>query len=73
MGFLRSCIRVKFSDSQRRKILDKFKIEGNYLLYVGTLEPRKNIGGLIEAYEKLQRQMSDCPKLVLARKKRLDV
>ena len=68
-GISQELYKSKISDSQRRKILDKFKIEGNYLLYVGTLEPRKNIGGLIEAYEKLQRQMSDCPKLVLAGKK----
>lgn len=28
--------------------------EGDYILYVGSLEPRKNIGMLIEAFEKLK-------------------
>ncbi len=68
-GISQKLYQSKISDSQRQEILDKFRIEGNYLLYVGTLEPRKNIGGLVEAYEKLQRQMPDCPKLVLAGKR----
>jgi glycosyltransferase involved in cell wall biosynthesis len=29
---------------------EKFKIKGDYVLYVGTLEPRKNLRGLIQAY-----------------------
>jgi glycosyltransferase involved in cell wall biosynthesis len=35
-----------------------------YILFVGTLEPRKNIGGLLDAYERLQ----NAPDLVLAGK-----
>jgi glycosyltransferase involved in cell wall biosynthesis len=35
-----------------------------YILFVGTLEPRKNIGGLLDAYERLQ----NAPKLLLAGK-----
>jgi glycosyltransferase involved in cell wall biosynthesis len=35
----------------------------DYLLYVGTFEPRKNIAGLIEAFEQLP---ADAPPLVLA-------
>jgi glycosyltransferase involved in cell wall biosynthesis len=27
--------------------------EGGYLLFLGTLEPRKNVGGLLDAYERL--------------------
>ncbi len=34
--------------------------EGDYILYVGSLEPRKNIGTLIEAFEQLR---SDNPDL----------
>lgn len=38
----------------------------NYILYVGSLEPRKNIGTLIRAYEKLRDENPDLsPKLVL--------
>lgn len=38
----------------------------NYILYVGSLEPRKNIGTLLEAYELMRsRNPSLTPKLVL--------
>ena len=37
-----------------------------YLLFVGTLEPRKNIVGLLDAYEKLVAAVPAAPKLVLA-------
>jgi glycosyltransferase involved in cell wall biosynthesis len=37
-----------------------------YLLFVGTLEPRKNIGGLISAYAHLLETNADLPPLVLA-------
>lgn len=41
-------------------------IEGKYMLYLGTLEPRKNISGLIEAFGLLSTGCEDCPKLVVA-------
>lgn len=31
----------------------KHKIPGKYILYVGTLEPRKNIAGIIQAFDEL--------------------
>ncbi len=37
-----------------------------YLLYLGALEPRKNLLTLIEAYTRLRGQVSDAPLLVLA-------
>ncbi len=37
-----------------------------YLLFVGTLEPRKNIGALLDAYESLLARRRDLPPLVLA-------
>ena len=33
---------------------EKFSIKGKFILFVGTLEPRKNITGLIRAYNKLK-------------------
>lgn len=32
------------------KVKSKFKIKGNYIIFVGTLQPRKNIEKLIEAF-----------------------
>lgn len=39
---------------------------GEYLLFVGTLEPRKNIGVLLDAYTRLLERRSDAPPLHLA-------
>ncbi len=37
-----------------------------YLLFVGTIEPRKNLLGLARAYRDLQTELPDLPKLVIA-------
>jgi len=39
-----------------------------YLLFVGTLEPRKNVNGLLDAYEQLLAHRRDLPRLVIAGK-----
>lgn len=43
----------------------KYNIDGNYFLYTGTLEPRKNIKRLVEAYAKAISTRDNAPKLVL--------
>lgn len=37
-----------------------------YLLFLGTLEPRKNVDGLLDAYGQLLSHRPDAPRLVLA-------
>ena len=37
-----------------------------YLLFVGTIEPRKNVGGLLDAYSRLRARRPDAPRLVIA-------
>lgn len=37
-----------------------------YLLFVGTIEPRKNVLGILDAYAELVRRKPDAPPLVLA-------
>jgi glycosyltransferase involved in cell wall biosynthesis len=39
---------------------------GGCVLFLGTLEPRKNIGVLVDAYERLLSRRPDAPPLVLA-------
>jgi glycosyltransferase involved in cell wall biosynthesis len=39
-----------------------------YVLFVGTLEPRKNVGGLLDAYESLLARRHGLPRLLLAGK-----
>jgi glycosyltransferase involved in cell wall biosynthesis len=51
---------VRLADAKRH-----FGIDGPYWIHLGTLEPRKNLKRLVEAYARL-RARHDVPKLVLA-------
>jgi glycosyltransferase involved in cell wall biosynthesis len=59
----------KFKPEEEREIIEKTKrkynIEGEYILSVGTLEPRKNIKRVIKAYKSLSRETKERLKLVL--------
>jgi glycosyltransferase involved in cell wall biosynthesis len=63
------------NDAQIHHILSSYGLEGtNYVLYVGTLQPRKNIRRLIEAWVRVIRQSAftgsqSLPTLVIAGKK----
>lgn len=41
-------------DTAKRRILERFELTTPFLLYSGTLEPRKNVAGLIRAYQKIR-------------------
>ena len=47
-----------------QNIIRKYKIQEKFILYVGTLEPRKNVDGLILAYKKIKDKIPH--KLVIA-------
>ncbi len=49
--------------------LESFGVEGKFLLFVGTLQPRKNIARLIEAFSKLPQHFLDEYQLVVIGKK----
>ena len=49
-----------------QQVRQELDLPPTYILYVGTFEPRKNIGGLIEAYHHLLRNLPDAPPVVLA-------
>jgi glycosyltransferase involved in cell wall biosynthesis len=53
-------------DTKVKDIKNKYKIEGDYILFVGTLQPRKNIERLIEAFSKIDNKDL---KLVIVGKK----
>lgn len=52
-----------------KEIQAKYGIDSKYILYVGTLEPRKNIPGLLEGYSKLAESTRQEYKLVITGKK----
>ena len=37
----------------QKSVLEKYGIDGEYIIFVGTLQPRKNVSRLIEAFAKL--------------------
>ena len=37
-----------------RRVLNKYQIEGEYVLFIGTVQPRKNLKRLIQAFEKIE-------------------
>lgn len=45
---------------------NKYKIDGKYILFTGTIEPRKNIERLLDAYTALPRKIKEEYALVLA-------
>ncbi len=49
--------------------LAKYRIDSDYILYVGTLEPRKNVPGLIAGYRALPDDVRARYKLVIVGKK----
>ena len=58
-----------FQPDHQMAFLDKYNIKKPYLLYVGTLEPRKNLSRLISAFERLIENGVCNHQLVLAGKK----
>ena len=53
--------------SKNQRVKEKYSLPESYLLFTGTLEPRKNITGLLEAYGKAKARES--LKLVITGKK----
>jgi glycosyltransferase involved in cell wall biosynthesis len=64
------CIDERFSQAPDEKTIQSFReqrgLTDGYILYLGTLEPRKNIPTLIEAYAQLRQHAEIKEKLVLA-------
>ncbi|MBR4201657.1 MAG: glycosyltransferase family 4 protein [Oscillospiraceae bacterium] len=54
------------SDTEIEKVRQRHHLPEQYFLYLGTLEPRKNLVRLIEAYGLLREKHPDAPPLVLA-------
>ncbi|MFZ4632330.1 MAG: glycosyltransferase family 4 protein [Patescibacteria group bacterium] len=63
-----NAVKKEVSEENIKDFLHKRKLSGRIILYLGTIEPRKNIIGLIKAYNKLRSEnisLTDV-KLVLA-------
>lgn len=60
------CFRSQYSPVELDLLRKKYHLPQQYLLSVGTLEPRKNIKGLIKAYSRLPTALRKSFPLVLA-------
>lgn len=56
----------KLDLSQIRQIKEKYNLPEKFILYFGTIEPRKNIIGVINAFELLKENLKSDIKLVIA-------
>jgi len=52
-----------------KALRSKYNLPEDYILYLGTIEPRKNIGFIIDAFYKYKSEVSNNIKLVIAGKK----
>lgn len=72
LGISSECIEIippapslSLQDADFQTVCEKYKINAPYILYTGTIEPRKNIPLLIKAYERLKKETGISHKLVL--------
>ena len=67
-GYDTKRLNSQLGSSQIEKIKRKYKINSDYVVYLGTLQPRKNVDALIKAFSQVNKQ-SNRLKLVLVGKK----
>ena len=51
------------------EVRGKYGLPADYILYVGTIQPRKNLGTLIEAYARLKKERGIANRLVITGRK----
>lgn len=59
---------IKLSEETIKITFDKFNISKEYLLFVGTLSPHKNIEGIVEAFNEIKRQGYDYQLVICGKK-----
>jgi glycosyltransferase involved in cell wall biosynthesis len=63
-GVNESMMPLKKDDKKLKYVKEKYSLPGEFILYLGTIEPRKNIVGIIRAFEGVREKKKI--KLVLA-------
>lgn len=54
------------SEEKRNQIRRKYRLPEKFFLYLGTIEPRKNVGTIFRAYSTLPRSIRDEYKIIIA-------
>jgi len=68
-GIDQDCYHINHPIDEIEGAKARYHLAEDYFLYLGTLEPRKNIPRLIEAYALLCQEEENVPKMVIAGKK----
>lgn len=58
-----------FSAEQLEKVREKYSLPEKFILYIGTLQPRKNIPMLIEAFAKIENKLNGIKLVVCGNQK----
>ncbi|MEK7100216.1 MAG: glycosyltransferase family 1 protein [Patescibacteria group bacterium] len=71
LGYDSEKFKLGISENLVRQVKNKYSIVDDYILFVSTLKPSKNVEGLIDAYSLLNNKdaFKDLPQLVIAGKK----
>jgi glycosyltransferase involved in cell wall biosynthesis len=56
----------KVSEDEKKAALSAYGIDGDFIFFISTLEPRKNITRLVRAYDAAKQQNPSLPHLVMA-------
>lgn len=65
-GIDESLYGMKLELESANRVKEKYKLPENYFLYLGTLEPRKNVESIIDAFVLYKKSNKDNMKLVVA-------
>lgn len=64
-GFRPYLLNEDFNVDKANRVIDKRKLPQTYLIYIGVLDPRKNLERLIEAIAQCRQEVNDFPDLVI--------
>lgn len=59
-------------NAQKEQVLKRYKIKQKFLLFVGTLQPRKNLDRTLTAYQSLPQDIQNTHQLIIVGKKGWD-
>jgi glycosyltransferase involved in cell wall biosynthesis len=65
-GFNSSCMGKDYGQKEENAFIERSNIPQAYLLYIGSLDPRKNLERLIEAIARCKNETPDFPDLAVA-------
>lgn len=66
-GYDETEFRIQNSELRIKETKKKYKIKDNYLIYIGTIQPRKNLIRLMEAFAKVAREIDKLELVIVGK------